>query len=164
MFDIGERDTGLSVSTKCIREGLALIEKLLETAASDPCSIPSIPQDFTRRQYFGKGVPNGGKISWSDPARQVHNFVRAADFSPLSSPWNPPVATLEDLTVGILRAELTGEKCAVPPGTIGKIVGTGVYVACADEWLNVRTVLLDGRHLEAASVLSSGVVLASGTP
>ena len=41
LFPIEDSDNGLSVSSKCTRLGLALLEKLLDAAATDPASIPA---------------------------------------------------------------------------------------------------------------------------
>jgi methionyl-tRNA formyltransferase len=66
LFDVEETDTGLSVSAKCIKFGMELIRKLLETAAENPRAIPAIEQDAGRREYFGKGTPEDG---WLDTGR-----------------------------------------------------------------------------------------------
>src|SRR5262249_48108381 len=60
LFDIEDNDTGFSLSAKCIKFGMELIKQLLETAKSDPQAIPAIEQDLTRREYFGKAMPQNG--------------------------------------------------------------------------------------------------------
>ena len=51
LFDIDDADTGLTLSAKCIRSGIALVLRLMETASADPASIPLTPQDLTEREY-----------------------------------------------------------------------------------------------------------------
>ncbi len=156
LFDIEERDTGFSLSAKCIRAGLELIKQLLATAAVDPQTIPTIAQDFTERQYFGKETPEDGRLAWSRPAQEVHNFVRAADYSPFTSPWKTPRSRMGDQEIGFVKTALTGQACDAPPGTIGQNVGTQVQVACADEWLAVERLLSNGKHAHAVTVLKPG--------
>src|SRR5262245_45811537 len=73
-FEITDRDTGLSVSATCAREGLPLVTRLLEVAAAEPDSIPAEPQDLTDRQYFGREIPNDGHIDWARPSRELVDF------------------------------------------------------------------------------------------
>jgi methionyl-tRNA formyltransferase len=156
LFDIDDRDTGFSVSAKCIKLGLELIKKLLDAAAIGPDQIPAIQQDFTRREYFGKGTPEKGWLAWSRPAREVFNFVRAADYSPFQSPWQTPRSRLGDEQIGFVKVALTGQACDVPPGTIGGRDGEAVRVSCADEWVDVRKVLKEGKVERAIDLLAPG--------
>ena len=156
LFDIEERDTGFSLSAKCIRAGLELIKQLLVTATADPQQIPALEQDFAERQYFGKETPEDGWLSWSRPARTIHNFVRAADYSPFTSPWKTPRSRWGGEEIGFVKTAMTGQPCDAPPGTIGPIVGTQVQVACADEWLAVERLIHNGKPAPAANVLKPG--------
>ncbi len=49
LFDLKEADTGLTVSTRCVRLGLPLVLRLLEVAGSSPRSILRIAQDHEHR-------------------------------------------------------------------------------------------------------------------
>ncbi len=64
--------------------------RLLETAATDPAEIPAIVQDRSRWRYYGTQVPQGGRVLWSQPARDIVNFTRACDYGPFRSPWGIP--------------------------------------------------------------------------
>lgn len=156
LFDIEMGDTGFSVSAKCIRAGLELIKQLLATAAVDPQAIPAIAQDFTQRHYFGKETPEDGWLTWERPAREVYNFVRAADYSPFTSPWKTPRSRIGDEQIGFVKTALTGQACDAPPGTIGQIIGAQVQVACADEWLAVERLVINGKRVSAVTVLKPG--------
>src|SRR5213593_4600819 len=74
-------------------------------------------------------------------ARQVRDFVRAADFAPFKSPWGVPRARLGERVVGVLKAQLTGQCAGVPPGTLQSSDGDGILVACADEWLRLAAIV-----------------------
>jgi methionyl-tRNA formyltransferase len=156
LFDIEENDTGFSVSAKCIKFGMELIKQLLETAAVDPQAIPAVEQDFAEREYFGKGTPEDGWLAWACPAREVYNFVRAADYSPFPSPWQHPRSRLGDQEIAFVKAALTGRPCDAPPGTIGRPDGEKVQVACADEWVAVSRLIVNGRYVNAVDALKPG--------
>jgi UDP-4-amino-4-deoxy-L-arabinose formyltransferase/UDP-glucuronic acid dehydrogenase (UDP-4-keto-hexauronic acid decarboxylating) len=156
LFNIEEQDTGFSVSAKCIRAGLELIKQLLAQAADDPHAIPIIEQDFSQREYFGKATPQDGWLDWSRPAREVYNFVRAADYSPFASPWKHPRARWENQEIGFVKTALTGQRCEASPGTIGPLVGEQAQVACADEWLAIKRLIINGKHTNAINVLQPG--------
>jgi methionyl-tRNA formyltransferase len=161
-FEISEEDTGLSVSARCVRHGLPLIERLLDTASTQPSQIPSIEQDFSRRRYFGADVPYGGKVHWTVPARELVDLVRACDYFPLVSPWGYPATRIEDRVITIVKASRTGEPCSEPPGTVGRTVDGAAMVATADEWILVHRLRVDEKYVPADDVLAPGQRLANG--
>ena len=159
IFDIDDTDTGFSVSAKCIKFGMELIRKLLETSAENPQAIPAIEQDLSRREYFGKGTPEDGWLDWSRPAREVFNFVRAADYSPFPSPWRIPRSRIGDQEVAFMKVTLIGHPCDSAPGTIRQFDGAKALVASADEWVEVSRLMVDGKYVNAADVLEPGKML-----
>jgi methionyl-tRNA formyltransferase len=160
---IAHNETGLSLSVKCVRTGVRLMLRLADVAARNPASIPCIPQDLSKRQYFGRGAPQRGRIAWNRPAARIWNFVRACDYRPLPSPWGTPLTRAAGRDVGIVAASITQEAATEPPGTVRHREGQSVEVACADTWLAVESVRLDGRVQAAANVLRSGQVLGDGS-
>ena len=152
-FPIEETDTALSLSSKCVKEGLVLMLRLLKQAAENPEGIPFQAQDLAQREYFGREVPEGGRLSWARPAREVVNFVRACDYYPFQSPWGHPRATVGEREIAIVKASLTGKACQAIPGTLGETASPGVNVACLDEWILVQHVIVEGKHARAADVL-----------
>jgi UDP-4-amino-4-deoxy-L-arabinose formyltransferase/UDP-glucuronic acid dehydrogenase (UDP-4-keto-hexauronic acid decarboxylating) len=160
LFDIDDADTGLTLSARCIRSGIPLILRLMETASIDPAAIPLTPQDLIKREYFGREIPRDGKLFWTLPAREIVNFIRACDFFPFPSPWGHPKTILELMSgekeIGVVKARLTGELCDSSPGTVGEVVGLGVKVACGDEWIVVNKLKVEGRYVDSAEVLKPG--------
>jgi len=155
--DIDERDTGFSLSAKCATHGMDLVKRLLETAAATPASIPAIEQDLSQREYFGRETPLDGWIDWTRPAREIHNFVRAADYSPFPSPWKTPRSRLGDDEVAFPRVVRTGVPCDAPPGAIGSFSETGAaWIACGDEWLAVNHLLVSGQKVHARELFRPG--------
>jgi methionyl-tRNA formyltransferase len=159
-FPIESEDTALSLSLKCVREGVPLMMRLLEAAETGGDGIPLVPQDLSRREYFGKEVPEQGWLSWSWPARKVLDFVRACDYFPFSSPWGHPKTRLRVQEFALVKARRTGLSCDASPGTVGDVIDSGVCIACEDEWILASKLLVNSRYLPAAEVLRSGDCLA----
>jgi methionyl-tRNA formyltransferase len=159
LLPIEAGDSGLSLSLKCAREGVALVLRLLEVAAGDPAKLELRPQDLTQREYFGGEVPEGGRICWSWAARKVVDFVRACDFFPFSSPWGYPRARLGVQGFALVKARQTGLASRVSPGTVGESTDSGVLVACQDEWILVSKLLLGDRYIPADELLRPGIAL-----
>ena len=156
VFPIGEEDSALSLSFKCVQEGVRLMLKLLEVAAADPLNIPLIPQDLSQREYFGAGVPDGGQLFWSWPAEKIVNFVRACDYFPFRSPWGHPRTRLNDHELAIVKAGRTGTRSASPPGAVGQPADSGVLVSAVDEWVLVKKVKVGPEFLDAVNILKPG--------
>jgi methionyl-tRNA formyltransferase len=154
--EIGNEDTGLSLTAKCTNVGVPLVLQLLEVAAKDPGSIPLFSQDLSKREYFGRQVPDHGNLFWNRPARRIVDFVRACDFFPFSSPWGHPRTRLGNREFGIVKARSTGHPADATPGSVGESGAEGVRVASRDEWVHVRQVFCDGKYLPARATLVPG--------
>jgi methionyl-tRNA formyltransferase len=141
------------VSARCVRIGVNLMLRLLATASRDPDLIPAIPQDLSQREYFGRTVPGDGWLCWDHQAARVLNFIRACDFFPLSSPWGHPRTCWQGRELSVVKAARTGERTDAAAGTVGRLDGTKVLVACADEWIRVDKVLIDGHAVHASELL-----------
>jgi amino acid adenylation domain-containing protein len=156
LVSIGSDETGLSLTTRCVNAGVPLVLRLLEVAAQDSSAIPFVAQDLSKREYFGREIPQGGNLSWELPACRVVDFIRACDFLPFPSPWGHPRTGLHGEELGIVKSQLTGIPVDEPVGTVGEASEAGVEVACGDEWILVREVLQNGRYLPAQEVLKKG--------
>ena len=154
-FDLTEKDTGLSVSTRCVRLGLQMIETLLSTLHQDPNRIPKLNQDFSKRRYFGFHAPFEGKVQWDMSADELERFVRASDYHPLPSPWGYPKANLGEQEIGLMKISKTGIFANQEAGSIKEQDGA-MWLAAKDEWLAVQKVQIDGKAVEARSVLQDG--------
>jgi methionyl-tRNA formyltransferase len=152
-FPIEDTDSGLSLTSKCVKAGVPLIMELLEAASNGPERIPLVQQDLGKREYFGPGVPEDGQLTWSRPATQVVNFVRACDYSVFPSPWGHPRARLGGRSVAILKASRTGKLADSSPGTVGRVDDSGALVACADQWVLVHLVEINGQAYRPANIL-----------
>ncbi len=159
-FPIEASDTALSLSFKCVREGVALMQRLLDVAETGD-ELPLSPQDLAVREYFGREVPEQGQLSWSWPAYKVVNFVRACDYFPFTSPWGHPRTRRGAQEFALVKASRTGKPCGVSPGTVGDSADCGVQVACQDEWVLASKLQVSGTYLPAAGFLRPGDRLVS---
>jgi methionyl-tRNA formyltransferase len=153
-FELDEAETGLSLSLRCVREGLPLVEQLL--ADADDERIPAQQQDLSRRSYYGRQAPQDGRIDWNRPARDVVAFVRACDYFPFPSPWGHPLARLDGRDVAVLKAAPMGEKATAQPGSVGQASETGMTVAAADDWVDVQRLSVEDEVVDAAELLQPG--------
>lgn len=158
-LETDERDTGLTLSAKCVRAGVPLMLRLLDLADEDPGAIPAVPQDLARRRYYGREVPQNGRLRWSQPAERIVRFVRACDFSPLPSPWGHPRTLVGGEPCEVVKASRTGRACTAPAGTVGPVEEDAAYVAAADEWVAINRLSIAGRAVRAADVLKTGARL-----
>ena len=164
IFDVTEDDTGLTVSTKCVKAGLPLLYQLLNTVAADVGAVPKIQQDLSKREYFGRDVPHQGFVPWERTAREVRNFIRACDYAPFSSPWGVPKTMLDMQELGIAKASLTGRTTAAPHGTVGTVTSQGAEVACGDEWLLVTSLKVQEKYSSPQDLLRAGLRVTTGLP
>lgn len=151
-----EKDTGLTLSARCVRAGVPLLLRLLDVAAHAPATIPRLSQDSTRRRFYGREIPENGRLKWSQPAECIVRFVRACDYSPLPSPWGYPRAMYDGCTCGVMKAFRTGRACGRPAGTVGEVTDSAALVAAADEWIAVSRLNIGSRVLDAVDVLKTG--------
>jgi methionyl-tRNA formyltransferase len=151
---IGDDDTGLTLSAKCVRAGLGLVQNLLEAAVTG--TIPRRLQPDGVRRYHGREIPRGGSLLWDESAARVLNFIRACDYLPFTSPWGHPRVCLDGREMSVLKAMRTGERCNAPAGTVGRRVGEHALVAARDEWVRVRRLRIGSTNFAAAEVLRAG--------
>ena len=156
---IEDDDTGLTLSSKCARAGLTLLRVLLDAAVTG--TIPRRPQPDVARHYYGREVPNGGWLLWTESAAQVVNFIRACDYLPFTSPWGHPLVYSAGREISVLKAMRTGEQSNAPAGTIGRRVGGEILVAAGDKWVRVRRVRVGNSTFAAGDVLKPGDWLAA---
>jgi len=163
-FEITDADTGLSLSVKCIEHGIGLIERLLEDTAAGAETIPARPQDLSRRRYYGREAPDGGRMRWDRPARRVVDLVRACNYDPFPSPWGRPRSGLGSREIEILKAARTSEATHAPPGTVGRVDDDGALVAAEDEWVLLKSLALPGEPaVSPAALLQEGARLGDWT-
>ena len=125
-------------------------------APQDPSKIPLIPQDLTKREYFGSEVPKNGHLCWDLPAQQILDFVRACDFFSISVTLGSPAHKIDGLGTRNYKSSEDMKPVQALAGTVGRATNSGVEVACRDEWILVRKVVKEGKVFQAEAVLRPG--------
>jgi methionyl-tRNA formyltransferase len=158
-FDLDDAATGLSVSSRCVRLGIPLIERLLQAAAAG-AALPVREQDLRRRRQFRRrDIPYGGIVPWHKTAAELARWVRASDFHPLPSPWGYPQTSLDGRPLYLAGADADGEETAAEPGTVLGVGERGSRVATGGGTLHVRTLITDQERRAAVDVLRPGMML-----
>jgi len=162
-FEVGSADTGLRVATECVRLGVPLIGQLVDDAATG--AIPARPQDLTQRRWHGRRAPYGGQLPWTAAARRLVDLVRAADYSPLASPWGWFRTEVAGGQVEVGRASVVDDLVeSEPPGAVVHDPDGTVRVAAADGWVAVERTRRGGEAVDPATALPPGTRCAVGPP
>ncbi|MGE0158391.1 MAG: methionyl-tRNA formyltransferase [Gemmatimonadales bacterium] len=149
-FPMPAKATPLSLAAECSRRGVALLQRLIDCAQDDPTAIPRKPQDLSARAYYARaGVPQDGHVDWRRPAEQIARLSRAFDYAPFVSPWGRPTAVICERRVEVSRLEPTGVVADLPAGS-HRVVDGSLRVACADEWIDVGHVFVDGARVSGS--------------
>lgn len=162
-FPVAPDATGLTLSVECARRGVALVERLVETAARG-AQIPAHAQDLSRREYFDRHPPDRGSIDFDRPAHDVAAHVRAADYRPFTSPWGPPRVLSDGMEIGLVKASAPEDGAWEPggsmrePGTV-RIERETAWIACADGWVRLEDVMVRGEVRSAVTELRDGATL-----
>ncbi len=158
-FPVGERDTGLTLTTRCVRAGLPLLGLLLgEAARGGRASVPAEPQRGEPLVH-GNGPPHGGAVPWELPADSLAAFVRACDFLPFRSPWDHPRTSLDGVEIELLKAEAAEGAGAGPPGLVVGTDGDAAFVATGAGVLGVSRIRREGEVAAASALLRPGARL-----
>lgn len=121
------------------------LETLDAIIAADGYPV-SVSQDSVHDGSAIKAAPKIFKetcqIDWTKPAKQVYDFVRG--LSPYPGAWTTLVGLDNKETVlKIFKTRKTGDK-SYETGVL-KVDGKSLYVACADEWLELLELQLAGK-------------------
>jgi methionyl-tRNA formyltransferase len=159
-FDLDDSATGLSVSTRCVKLGIPLLERLLRDAAAGAAAVPAIPQNRALRRVFRRhDVPHRGRIDWQLTAAELARWVRASDFHPLPSPWGYPATRLRHDELQLAKAEAIAVQPGAEPGRVITVDERGACIATGAGTLLVRSLIKDGRRVTAAELLEAGATL-----
>ena len=156
-FPVTERDNGLSLAVRCAREGIHLLERLLDDLERDPALVPRLEQRGTRIER-PSGPPRHGHVDWSEPAERIAAFVRACDYGPFRSPWGRPRVILEGKELALARARpTTGTPGMAAPGEVLSIDGDEATVAAGERTvLRVLRLERDGTPVAPSAVARPG--------
>lgn len=103
------------------------------------------PQDLSRGSYFGGRKPEDGRIDWSQPAKRIHDLVRA-----VAPPYPGAFTELDGKRLRVLRTRLLPRNGPARPSALLHAEAGRCLAACADGGaLEILELELDGKALSA---------------
>jgi UDP-4-amino-4-deoxy-L-arabinose formyltransferase/UDP-glucuronic acid dehydrogenase (UDP-4-keto-hexauronic acid decarboxylating) len=139
------------VAIECAKRGIRLVDQLVTALLADELVLEE--QDTSQFRYFGREVPNDGVLDFTRAAAEVERLVRASDYGPFHSPWGVPRTSGPTGELGVRRAVATERPADAEPGTV-RVDPEGAWVACADTWLELKAVTVDGVATDPAAALA----------
>jgi methionyl-tRNA formyltransferase len=102
-------------------------------------------QDLSKGSYFGGRRPEDGRIDWSQPAKRIHDLVRA-----VAPPYPGAFTGLEGGRLRVLRTRLLPGREPVRARAVLHVAGGRCLAACVDgASLEILEAELDGEALSA---------------
>ena len=118
------------------------------------------PQDDTRASPAPKLFRDDARVDWAQPARRVHDHVRA--LSPVPGAWTTWSGGEPAETLKVLRTRVEAETGGL--GTPGEVVESGprLVVACGDGAVEVLEAQREGKRRMSAADLLRGAAPGPG--
>ena len=102
-------------------------------------------QDLSKGSYFGGRRPEDGRIDWSQPAKRIHDLVRA-----VAPPYPGAFTEVDGKKLRVLRTRLLARQDAArPQASLHADAGRCVAVCADGAALEILELELDGRALSA---------------
>jgi len=152
---IGPEMTADELAVELGRLAAVVVREDLERAVNG--ELIATPQDHTAATYAPMLEKEHGRISFTRPARAVHDHVRGM------TPWPGAFTAVNKKTLKVLASRvLTEGGEAGPPGRIVAATKEGIDVACAPGTLRILRAQLEGKKALAAAELVAGRTLREG--
>jgi methionyl-tRNA formyltransferase len=154
---IEDDDTGLSLLDKCQTAGVGVVLQAVAHIV-EGLDLPRVPQDTSLFHLYRSADARDGTMLWSEQtAKQMVDFVRAADYGGLPCPtYTPGFRTrvskhwFDVMPGGVERPGLRVDPAETPAGTVVAVGSSGLLVACADGECVLLTAVVD-RGLDGTS-------------
>ncbi len=131
---ITDDDTGLSLMQKCMSKGFPLVLHCLRQAING-LDIPKIVQDESKFRCYRTKDALEPYFYWQErTARDIFNFVRAADYGPIKCPTYTPTLCFGQVCVELKTKDVELLNITTSRGTAGEVLGAGddgVLIKCA---------------------------------
>ena len=147
---IGDNDTAGEVFGRITQAAGRVLERALPSLL-DGTARPR-PQDLRHGSYFGGRRPEDGRIDWRQPARRVHDLVRA-----VAPPYPGAFTSLAGRRVRVLRTWWS-DPPSITSGAPGAVAISGgrAWACCGDgRWLELREVEVEGESVLAGAALAA---------
>lgn len=152
---VGADETAGELHDRLKEAGAGLVLKTIENIAANKCfpteqplrnePLRTAPRIF-REQCF---------INWDKTAQEVHNLIRGL------SPYPGAISFLTGETAGkevkLLRSALTGEIAGTTPGYAKIVSDNRLFVACADQYIEITTIQPAGKKVMQAGEFLRGL-------
>ena len=135
--EISDQDDAGSLSEKMARVGaLLLVTTLTDLEAG---RLTAKLQDHAKSSPAPKITKEHGLINWQQPARLIHNQIRAL------SPEPAAFTTFENLNLRIFRSEVSESSSGPEPGMV-QISDQGIVIGTAEGSLRILELQLQGKN------------------
>jgi methionyl-tRNA formyltransferase len=142
---IGLEDDVLTVSRRVGDAAALILARSLPALKTG--AAPRVPLDLSRGSYFGGRKPEDGLVDWSQPAKEIHDLVRA-----VSKPWPGAFTDVFGKKVTIWKTRLSPHGGHdVFPGKVELTEGSVVIFAGDDHTVEILAARPEGgEDLDAA--------------
>lgn len=125
---IGPEETAGAVSIRVAAAARIVLERQLDNLLTG--RAPRYPQDETQATYYGKRVPDDGRIDWRLSATEIFNRIRA-----LTKPYPGAFTDIDNQRLIIWRARPRASTATQRPG---RVISTDpLLVATGENYLEV---------------------------
>jgi methionyl-tRNA formyltransferase len=153
---IGPDDTSVEVEQQLARLGAALLADVVEAMAQG--GVAETPQNDADATYAPRLTREDGSIDWSRSAQAVHDQVRGLH------PWPHAFTFLGEMRYLLHRTHVTGQRSAVPAGTIVEATTSRWLVTAGDgRLLEIRELQVEGGRVMNATAFLAGHPIAPGS-
>lgn len=137
--------------------GAEICQDTIDLVIANDGNVPSQPQpDDVELKAAPKIFKETCEIKWDMPAKKIYDFVRG--LSPYPGTWTTLSAKNEATAPSVLKifkTAKTGTTCSTTPGEL-KAEHGHLYVATADEWLEILELQAAGKKRMAARDFLNG--------
>jgi methionyl-tRNA formyltransferase len=138
---IGPDDTATEVFDKVTAAAAAALERVLPALIAG--TAPRVVQDLSQGGYFGGRKPEDGRIDWSQPARRIHDLVRA-----VAPPYPGAFTDLGGHRLTVLRTRVVDDAAQHADGPRLRIAGGRLLAECTSGTLELVEFTLDGARVD----------------
>jgi len=130
-------ETAADVFDKVTEAAAATLERVLPQLIAG--TAPRIAQDLSRGSYFGGRKPEDGRIDWSQPARRIHDLVRA-----VAPPYPGAFTDIGGHRLALLRTRVIDDDTPHAAGPRLVLDDARAIAECRSGTLEVLAAALDG--------------------